>query len=202
MILLVLFGTNGISAQNNKMTNNQLKDSLYNFIKPTYPSIEIEVNADKNGKNHIYFTEKKFELLYPQQRYHYLIHKIPEDFYNEYLQNTVWYELAPDEKPEDLDYHDEETIKSIKDIILEILKAKTDFVKKLDSQFIKNDPVECFGDFRHSKSILTNLGFNETEQFDIFHVLMHEGGYCDCELLYNVFRESEYSKNYWKNRKK
>ena len=74
------------------------------------------------------------------------------------------------------------------------------FVLRLDKEFMSQS-VKCFGDFRHSKKILTDSGFSDNEQFDVFHVLMSEGGFCDCELLYNVFRESEYSKKYWSDKK-
>jgi hypothetical protein len=77
-----------------------------------------------------------------------------------------------------------------------VLKEKTDFVKKLDTLFC-SEFAKCFGDFHHSKKILKQLGFSDEKQFDIFHVLMHEGGYCDCEILYNVFRESKYAQKYW-----
>ncbi len=182
------------------MTEKQLTDSLYEFIRPSYPDIKISV-VDTDGQRQVFFEEKKFKVLFPRQRYHYLIHKIPADFFTENLENTTWFELAPGEKIEDLDYHDDETIESISEIIMNIIKNKTNFVAKLDSSFTESK-VECYGDFRYSKEILKRLGFSEKEQFDIFHVFMNKGGYCDCELLYNVFRESEYAKEYWKNRNK
>ena len=167
------------------MTPSELEQALYEFIQPSYPNI--------------YFTEEKFKDLYPKQRYHYLIHKIPEEFFELHLKNSFWIELAPGESPGDLDYHDDETIESIKESILSIL-LKVGFVTQLDNQFSSGVDT-CFGDFRHSKKILAELGFaDKEEQFDIFHVLMNEGGYCDCEILFNVFRESEYSKQYWSNR--
>lgn len=182
------------------MTEKQLTDSLYNFIRPSYPEIKINV-IDTNGERQIFFEEDKFKVLFPRQRYHYLIHKIPSDFFTENLENTTWFELAPGEKVEDLDYHDDETIESISEIIMNIIENKTNFINKLDSSFTESK-VECFGDFRYSKEILTEFRFTEKEQFDIFHVFMNQGGYCDCELLYNVFKESEYAKEYWKNRNK
>lgn len=70
----------------------------------------------------------------------------------------------------------------------------------LDREF-KSETARCFGDFGYSKKILTSLDFSDEDQFDIFHVLMSEGAYCDCEILFNVFRESEYAKKYWGSRK-
>lgn len=187
-------------SQVTTMTEKQLADSLYNFIRPSYPEIKINV-VDKNDERQIFFVEDKFKLLFPRQRYHYLIHKIPVDFFKENLENTTWFELAPGEKVEDLDYHDDETIESISEIIMKIVENKTNFVARLDSSFTELK-VECYGDFRYSKEILKELGFAEKEQFDILHVFMNKSGYCDCEVLYNIFRESEYAKEYWKERNK
>lgn len=181
------------------MKTPELQGKLYEFIKPTYPDIEIKVVDKADNNRQIYFIDEKFRELYPKQRYHYLVHLIPTDFYDQNLQDTTWFELAPNENPDDLEYHDQETIDEIKDIILSVLKEKIGFVSLLDKEFFSQS-VKCFGDFRHSKKILTNLDFSSEEQFDIFHVLMNEGGYCDCEILHNVFRESEYSKKYWGDR--
>jgi hypothetical protein len=62
------------------------------------------------------------------------------------------------------------------------------------------EAVKCQSDFSHSKKILTKLNFDEEEQFDIFHVLMSHGGYCDCEILYNAFKQSGYTQAYWARR--
>lgn len=177
------------------MTAKELQIRLSEFIKPTYPSINIEV-TDTDNERQIHFTDEKFKDLFPLQRYHYLVHLIPDEFFEEHLSEATWFELAPGESSEDLNYLDQEDIAGIKNIILEVLKVKVDFVKKLDTLFC-SESTKCFGDFRHSKKILSELDFSEDEQFDIFHVLMHEGGYCDCEILYNVFRESEYAQKYW-----
>ena len=178
------------------MTTEKLQEKLYEFVRPSYPDIKINVVDTAENVRQLYFTDEKFEVLYPKQRYHYLTHLIPSDFYDQNLQETEWFELAPNENPDELDYHDQETIDEIKDIILSLLKDRSDFVSLLDEAFI-SEKAKCLGDFRHSKNILTDLKFSEQDQFDIFHVLMNEGGYCDCEILYNVFRESEYSKKYW-----
>lgn len=178
------------------MTIREFENKLYEFIRPAYPDIEIRVVDTIANVRELYFIDEKFRLLYPKQRYHYLMHSIPTVFYKENLQNTSWFELAPNENPDELEYHDQETIEEIKDTILSVLKDKIDFVRSLDKEFISQS-IKCFGDFRHSKKLLTTLGFSNEDQFDIFHVLMSEGGYCDCEILHNVFQESAYSKKYW-----
>ena len=183
------------------MKSSEIQERLYEFIKPAYPDIKIRVEDSPNNIRQLFFTDNKFKTLYPKQRYHYLVHLIPAEFFENNLQDAQWFELAPGEGPDDLNYHDEETIREIKDKILAILRDKVHFVSLLDKEFIEQ-AIKCYGDFRHSKKILTDLGFPEEEQFDIFHVLMSEGGFCDCEILYNIFRESEYSKKYWRNKKK
>ena len=183
------------------MTIDDLQNKLYAFTQSSYPDIKIEVRDNADKTRSIFFTTDKFKYLYPKQRYHYLCHLIPVDFYKENLETAAWFELAPGENTDDLDYHDDETIDEIKETILSVLNDKTDFVSFLDNEFTGNGE-KCFGDFRHSKKILTDKGFSDTDQFDIFHVLMKEGAFCDCEILYNVFKESEYSKRYWRNKQK
>jgi Protein of unknown function (DUF2695) len=182
-----------------EMTTLEIEKSLYEFIRPKYPNIIIKVKDSVENIRQLYFIDDKFKDLYPQQRYHYLIHLIPADFFEQNLKETHWFELAPNETPENLDYHDKATIDEIKEPIFYVLRDKVNFVSILDGKF-SSQSVECHGDFRHSKNILTSLGFSTEEQFDIFHVLMDEGGYCDCEILFNVFRESEYAKQYWQTR--
>jgi Protein of unknown function (DUF2695) len=181
------------------MTTSEIQEKLYELIKPTYPDIIIKVEDSSENIRKLFFTDDKFTALYPKQRYHYLIHLIPSDFFEDNLQDAEWFELAPGERPENLDYHDEETIKEIKDTILPILRDKVPFVSLLDGEFMTQS-TKCFGDFRHSKKLLIGLGFSEDDQFDIFHVLMNEGAFCDCEILYNVFREGEYSKKHWQDK--
>jgi len=177
------------------MTPKELQEKLYEFIKPAYPDIKIKVIDTPESCRQIYFVDERFKDLFVQQRYHYLVHLIPGEFFKEELSECTWFELAASENPDDLIYLDEGSVEEIKDIILAVLKDKVDFVKKLDVLFC-SESTKCFGDFRHSKKILRQLDFSDEEQFDIFHVLMHEGGYCDCEILYNVFRESEYAQKY------
>jgi Protein of unknown function (DUF2695) len=181
------------------MTTLELQEKLYEFIRPKYPDIKINVRETADNIRQLYFTDEKFKVLYPKQRYHYLVHSIPAGFYEQNLQNATWFELAPNENPDTLDYHDQKTIDDIKETILSILRDKINFVSLLDKQF-KSDTVKCFGDFRYAKKILTDLNFSDEDQFDVFHVLMNEGAYCDCEILLNTFRESEYAQKYWSDR--
>ncbi len=184
------------------MTPQQIQEALATFIHPSYPNMEIRVEpwADDPSRLAVYFLEPKFALLYPQQRWHYLHHLIPAEFQDRHLSSSVWFELAPGESPSDLVYSDEAAVADITEPIMTILN-KTSFFASLDGAFTRaENPAVCCGDFRVAKSILPTKGFFEAEYFDVFSVLMAQGGYCDCEILYNVAHGSESARRYWANR--
>ena len=187
------------------MDTAQLKSALLRFTREVYPNIEIEVRpwADDPQRLAIYFVEPKFSVLYPTQRYHYLAHLIPKEFLEEHLSNTVWFELAPGEEPEDLRYPDDELINAITPDVLRALECSGAF-EALDDLMCPQSPqtprVSCFGDYRYSREVFLARGFKGDELFDVFHVLMAKGGFCDCEILYNAANSSRLKAEYWRAR--
>ena len=185
--------------------NQQIQRDLKEFLLTSYPEIEVRVEPFSldPSRTAIFFIEPKFSLIYPQQRFHYLTHLIPAEYQERHLQNTLWFELAPGEKPEELVYPDDELIASITPEVMQCLH-KTRFFKALDDRLCPSDDEQsreaCYGDYRVSKDILPSKGFFENEYFDIFHVLMAQGGFCDCEILYNVAEGSRLAADYWKAR--
>jgi len=181
---------------------DQLVADLKRFVARSYPEMDIRATPwDQDPtRTAIYFTEAKFALIYPYQRWHYLSHLIPKDYYDAQLTNSIWFELAPGEKPEDLQYPDEELIDSITPNVVKCLQASK-FFELLDDvlcpQAAGGERAQCWGDFRNSRPLLLNRGFKEDEFFDVFHVLMRQGGFCDCEILYNVVEESRLNAEYW-----
>ena len=149
----------------------------------------------------LYFTEERFKGLYPAQRYHYLVHLIPEEYYRSTLAESVWFELTPGEDPESIEYPDEQLSAAIKPDVLQALQH-SGFFTSLDKLVYPEDGIshrrECSGDFRHSKQVLGICGFPESDWSDVFHVLMGEGAFCDCEVLYNVAPESRLRADYWR----
>jgi hypothetical protein len=181
------------------MSPTELQEQLYAFLRPAYPDMDIQVLDTPDNVRQLYFTDARFKTLYPKQRYHLVSQLIPDDFFEQHLLMAECHELAPGETPEDLHYPDDDTIEAMAASTLDALKEKTGFATLLDHAFTQNN-VQCQGDFRQAKALLTQLQFTEAEQLNILHVLMHEGGYCDCEILYNVFPETAHSKKYWLNR--
>lgn len=175
------------------------------FIEPSYPNIDIRAEPWEQDPNRlaIYFTDEKFSLIYPYQRWHYLTHLIPNDYQEEHLSTSVWFELAPGESPAELRYPDEELIANITPDVMRILKG-TRFFDRLDDAMCPAEagrtPGQCWGDFRNTIPILHNCRITEDELLDVLHVLMLQGGFCDCEILYNVVEENRLKAEYWKAR--
>jgi len=58
----------------------------------------------------------------------------------------------------------------------------------------------CGGDYKLSEAILLKSGFESSDLADVFDVLRSRGGFCDCEILYNVAETSRLKSAYWHNR--
>lgn len=191
------------------MTHSEIVSQLKEFLADSYPDISIRIEPWKDDptREAIYFEEKKFGVLYPMQRYHYLVHLIPRDFCDQHLSEAVWVELAPGESVDDLQYPDEDLIKSISPDVMKALE-RSDFFAALDDLMSPADgsvePEVCHGDFRLAKQVLAEKNFGKRagidEIFDICHVLMDAGAYCDCEILYNVSEHNRLKAAYWKQR--
>ncbi|HET8623735.1 MAG TPA: DUF2695 domain-containing protein [Gemmatimonadales bacterium] len=187
------------------MNLKQLETDILGFVRRAYPNIEVRVApwADDPRRPAVYFTEAQFAALYPSQRYHYLRHLIPADYYDRHLTDTEWFELAPGERPEDLEYPDADLIDDITPDVMRCLAGAKIF-QALDDVLCPADGArprqECHGDYRHARGVLLNRGFREVELFDVFHVLMAQGGYCDCEILFNVAEVSRLKAEPWRGR--
>ena len=191
------------------MNQPELVAELKRFLASSYPDIRIEAKPLQQDASRLalYFTEDKFSVLYPQQRYHYLVHHIPQDFFNRHLTNTVWFELAPGETVQDLRYPDEQFIASISSNVLATVERAGVF-SALDDLLAPEASsaaaASCHGDFRHTKAVLGQTGFGQCGQvdevFDVCHVFMAKGGFCDCEILFNVLEMNRLKSRYWKKR--
>jgi hypothetical protein len=98
---------------------------------------------------------------------------------------------------------DDDLISSIRPDAMTCL-GRCDFFEKLDDVLSPEDkshqPNECWGTFELSEHILVESGFTRTDLDDIFGVLRSQGGFCDCEILYNVAKSSRLKSEYWRSR--
>jgi Protein of unknown function (DUF2695) len=84
---------------------------------------------------------------------------------------------------------DKELVDSIAPYVMKKLTS-VGFFEKLDDRLCpsENDArsEHCQGSYETSEPLLRSLGFDDEELTDIFQVLQSKGGFCDCEILYNV----------------
>ncbi len=98
------------------------------------------------------------------------------------------------------DPNEDEFVASVTEEVLECLRRKR-FFEKLDELFCPTDGSQgarCEGNFRTSESVLQSSGFTAEDIGDILGVLKSRGGFCDCEVLYNVAETCRLKANYWR----
>ena len=183
-----------------------IESDVLGFVRASYPKMVVRAEywAQDPSRIALFFIDEQFRGLYPRQRYQHLVHLIPKDYYDSFLADTVWFELTPDERPEQIeDDPDEQLIASITPDVLDSLQVRG-FFAALDDMFCpessETPPQVCSGDFRHAKKTLQRCGFQESDWSDVFHVLMGQGAFCDCEILYNAASESRLKAQYWQRR--
>lgn len=184
----------------------KLESDVREFVRASYPAMTVRAEywAKDTSRIALFFVDERFKGLYPRQRYHYLVHLIPKDYYDSFLADAVWFELTPGQRPEDVEEDpNEEFIASITPNVLSSLRERG-FFSELDNMFCPRNsmtsPQSCSGDFRHAKRTLQRCGFEESDWSDVFHVLMGQGAFCDCEILYNAAAESRLRSQHWQRR--
>lgn len=182
----------------------KIESDIRGFVRASYPEMTVRVEHSEQDPSRIaiIFIEKRFEGLYCRQRYHYLLHLIPKDYRDKVLGDAIWFELTPGEDMHMLaEDPDEELIESITPEVLGVLEA-SGFFSALDNLFClklcATNPQTCSGDFRHARQLLQTIPFEVSDWSDLFHVLMGQGAFCDCEIFYNVASESRLKANHWR----
>lgn len=101
------------------------------------------------------------------------------------------------------DSRDDELTVSITPDVMKCLTSGG-FFEELDNRLSPvNTSAErqrCAGTYQVSESILRSQGFDDLAIADIFEVLAAQGGFCDCEVLYNVVETSRLKAGYWRAR--
>jgi hypothetical protein len=93
----------------------------------------------------------------------------------------------------------------IPDITADVMKCLVNahFFEKLDdllSPEAGSSLQVCGGDYKLSESILIASEFSNEDLADIWAVLQSQGGFCDCEILYNISPSSHLASRYWRKR--
>jgi hypothetical protein len=175
---------------------------LQERLRTQFPDITVRLDKWERdpARVAIYFVTPSFANLYPLQRYHYIAPLLPDEYMSSKgLANAVWFELAPGEQSSDIEHPDDELIKNIAPDVLAVLRGVGYFEDLDDVLCPSAEQVakKCAGNFEFSKALLRGKGISEADFGDIFNVLMHQGAFCDCEVLYNVAEESRLKSYYW-----
>jgi len=94
----------------------------------------------------------------------------------------------------------------ISSIAPDVMKSlgRCGYFEKLDGLLSPDDNSSasqgCDGTYKLSESILLVCGFERDDLEDIFAVFQSKGGFCDCEVLYNVAETSRLKSRYWRSR--
>jgi hypothetical protein len=181
----------------------KIESDVRGFVRASYPEmiIRAECWAKDRSRIALFFIDERFRTLYRRQRHHYLAQLIPKDYYDSMLADTVWFELTPVERPETVeDDPDEEFVASITPDVMAVLQGNG-FFAALDEMFCPKSKATqaqaCSGDFRYAKQALQLCGFENSDWSDVFHVLMGQRAFCDCEILYNAATESRLKSQHW-----
>src|SRR3954465_7084072 len=141
--------------QDSRLT--KIESDIQGFVRASYPKMVVRAEywAEDPSRIALFLIDERFRTLYPRQRYHYLVHLIPKEYYDSALADTVWFELTPEERPEEVeDDPDEQFVASITPDVLGVLRKKG-FFSALDETFCPNSTVtpaqRCSGDFRYAK---------------------------------------------------
>src|ERR1700693_1685966 len=93
----------------------KIESDVRGFVRASYPDMVVRAEywTPDPSRIALSFVDERFRGLYPRQRYHYLAHLIPKDYYDSFLADMVWFELTPGERTEDIaEDPDEELIES------------------------------------------------------------------------------------------
>jgi hypothetical protein len=103
--------------------------------------------------------------------------------------------------PDPLDERDRDLIADITPDVMKCL-AEWKFFEELDDRLCPADQSksreDCHGNFEISEVILRSSGRDDADFADIFGVLRAQGGFCDCEILYNVSQKNRLKSEYWR----
>ena len=98
---------------------------------------------------------------------------------------------------------DDEFISNITTDVMKCL-VSAHFFEKLDDILSPREETSsrqvCGGGYKLSESLLIASEFSREDLTDIWAVLQSQGGFCDCEILYNVSPSSRLASRYWRKR--
>ena len=69
----------------------RIASEITGFVRGSYPEMTVRAENWEQDPSRIavFFIERRFEGLYRRQRYHFLVHLIPKDYYETVLADAI-----------------------------------------------------------------------------------------------------------------
>ena len=175
--------------------DKNLEKELEAMLAPNFSGITIEAaHSDRWQRMCATFRWSGFASLLPEERFHRLVGAIPAEFREARLAGFVWVELAPDEDidaflklPRSEDIANEEAT-----IYAGLSEVR--FFAALANMMGRAPGKKCGGDFERVQFVLSAKGYSPGRIRDAKLVFIHQGTYCDCQVLQTA--EAELAKLY------
>jgi len=162
----------------------QIRGQLLELLSPAFPGIEVSVEHSQRFKRMVLtFVHASFTRWLTEQRFRFVVQRIPPEFFEKNLRGAVWFELAPGETAEDVmkAKRSEDLADRSEDIGQRL--EKKGFYDALRKDMGTDPARKCSDDFAHTRAVLDRMGIKEEEQTDVCLVLIGRGAYCDCAVL-------------------
>ena len=176
-----------MTTKSTQRSHAVLQAKLTKLLAADSPGLTIDVDHSERWKRTAVTVRwAGFDDLLPEERFHRVFRIIPEDFYEKHLTGCVWFELGGNETLEDFlklprseDVADKEP-KVIRRLI------RTGFFEALADELGEQPAATCRGDLSVARRILTAARFSISALRDALLVLMRNGAFCDCEVLFSA----------------
>jgi len=163
---------------------DQIRDGLRKLLEPHLPGVEVDVGRSRRWQRlTVTFRHEKFAALLPEQRFRALLQLIPSEFYETYLRDAVWFELAPGENPEAVTGARRSEDVAADEPGLARALLHNGFFERLADRLAPSPIEQCAGDFAATRAALAEAGVDDPQQRDACLVFIRHGAYCDCEVL-------------------
>jgi Protein of unknown function (DUF2695) len=99
------------------------------------------------------------------------------------------------------DLYDEALLVDITPSIMACLN-RDHFFARLEARVFPESPdirSLCNHSFEFATALLAEDGHDEDAQQDVFAVMRSQGGFCDCEIIFNVAENSAVTEGYWRS---
>jgi len=174
-------------AKSKRPPRADFQAKLAKLLTGKFPGLTVEVGHNERwDRTSVTVRWSGFDDLLPEERFHRIFHAVPEDFYEEHLRGCVWFELGSNESVEsflELPRSDSVGDKEPK-VVRKLTKAG--FFEALAEELGAEPTAVCGGELSTVRRILSARGFSKPALHDALLVLMRNGAFCDCEVLFNA----------------